>query len=75
VGEVDVRKQELKVEEEIGDRMPYTKKRYRSRAKWKKYKRLVRKLKKKRTVKNPYAVARVAVYGKKKLKKLKGGKR
>ena len=46
--------------------MPYTKKRYGSKKTWKKYKRCVRKVKKKGTAKNPYAVCRKSVYRRKK---------
>lgn len=46
--------------------MPYTKKRYESKAKYKKYKRCVKKVKAKdRKVKSPHAVCRAAIYGKK----------
>jgi len=51
--------------------MPYTKKRYGSKEKWKKYKRCVRKLKKKSTIESPYAVCRKSIYGVKKQKKNK----
>jgi len=46
--------------------MPYTKKRYGSKAKWKKYKSCVKKVKKKGKVKSPHAICRASVYGKKK---------
>lgn len=45
--------------------MPYSRKRYGSRIKYNKYRRLVKKLKKQGSVKNPYAVARAAIYRKK----------
>jgi len=38
--------------------MPYSRKRYGSKEKYRKYKRLVKKLKKEKKVVNPYAVAR-----------------
>jgi len=43
--------------------MPYSKKKYGSKKKWLKYKRCVKKVKKKKTAKNPYAVCRKAIYG------------
>ena len=45
--------------------MPYSKKRYGTRAKYKKYRRCVEKVKRKK-VKSPHAVCRASVYGKKK---------
>lgn len=48
--------------------MPYTKKRYGTRKKWRKYKRAVAHIKKRGKVKSPYAVARASVYGKKRKK-------
>ncbi len=49
--------------------MPYSKKRYESKAKYKKFKRCVKKVEKKGGVKSPHAVCRAAIYGKKKKKK------
>jgi len=46
--------------------MPYSKKRYGSKTKYKKYKRCVKKVKKKGEVESPFAVCRKSVYGKKK---------
>ena len=46
--------------------MPYSKKRYGSKKKYGKYQRCVKKVKKKGTAKNPYAVCRSAVYKTKK---------
>lgn len=48
--------------------MPYTRKRYGTKAKYKKYRRCVRKVKKKGGVKSPHAICRATVYGKKKKK-------
>lgn len=48
--------------------MPFTRKRYGTRAKYRKYRRCVRKVKRKSRVKSPYAVCRKAVYGKRKKK-------
>lgn len=45
--------------------MPYSKKRYKSKKKWNKYKQCVKKVKKKSKVKNPYAVCRISIYGRK----------
>ena len=42
--------------------MPYSKKRYGTKEKYRKYKRLVRKLKSEGRVKNPHAVARASIY-------------
>ena len=47
--------------------MPYSKKRYGSKSKWKKYKSCVRKVKS--GVRNPYAVCRKTIFGKKRGKK------
>lgn len=44
--------------------MPYTKKRYGSKAKWRKYKRCVKKVAKKGEAYSPYAVCRAMLYGK-----------
>ena len=49
-----------------GDNMPYSKKRYGSRTKYKKYRRCVRKVKKRGGVKSPHAVCRASVYSRKK---------
>jgi hypothetical protein len=49
-----------------GQIMPYSKKRYGSRKKYKKFKRCVKKVKKKGTATSPYAVCRAAIYKKKK---------
>jgi len=49
--------------------MPYSKKRYGSKTKYKKYKRCVKKVKKKGKVKSPYAVCRARIYKKKKKRK------
>ena len=44
--------------------MPFTKARYETRAKWKKYKRCIAKVKKKGGVKSPHAVCRASIYPK-----------
>ena len=44
--------------------MPYSKKRYGSKAKWEKMKRCVKKVAQNNPSVNPYAVCRVAIYGK-----------
>lgn len=50
--------------------MPYTKKRYGSKKKYRKYKRCVKKVKRKNSrVKSPHAICRASVYGKKKKRK------
>jgi hypothetical protein len=46
--------------------MPFTIKRYKTRAKWKKYKSCVGKVESKGTAVNPHAVCRKSVYGTKK---------
>jgi len=43
--------------------MPFTIKRYKTKAKWNKYKSCVGKVKKKGTAVNPHAVCRKSVYG------------
>lgn len=45
--------------------MPYTKKRYGSKTKYRKMKRCVKKVKKKGGKVNPYAVCRASIYKKK----------
>jgi hypothetical protein len=47
-----------------GDKMPYSRKRYGSRAKYHKYKRCVRKVARKGTAVSPHAVCRASIYGK-----------
>ena len=44
--------------------MPFTKKRYETKAKWKKYKSCVKKVRKKKVKRkvNPYAVCRTSIY-------------
>ena len=42
--------------------MPYSKKRYGSKKKWKKYKKCIEELRKKGGKKNPYAICRKAIY-------------
>lgn len=51
---------------------PYSKKRYESRKKYRKYKRCVKKIKKKGGVKSPFAICQKSIYGGKKMKKPKG---
>jgi len=46
--------------------MPFTIKRYKTKAKWNKYKSCVGKVEKKGTAVNPHAVCRKSVYGTKK---------
>lgn len=46
--------------------MPYSKKRYGTKAKWKKMKRCVKTVSKKSKGVNPFAVCRKSIYGKKK---------
>jgi len=52
--------------------MPYTKKQYKTKAKWKKYKSCVKKVKSKGKVKSPQAICRSSIYKKK--EKINGGK-
>ena len=49
--------------------MPYSKKRYGTKAQYKKYKRCVKKVKKRGGVKSPHAVCRKAIYKKRRKKK------
>lgn len=49
--------------------MPYSKKRYGSKKKYKKMKSCVKKVKRKGTGVNPYAVCRASIYKKKKKKR------
>lgn len=46
--------------------MPFSKKRYGTKAKWKKMKKCVKEVSKKNRKVNPFSVCRVSVYGKKK---------
>jgi len=46
--------------------MPFTKARYGTRAKWRKYRRCVARVKRAGTAKSPYAVCRAAIYPRKK---------
>ena len=48
------------------NKMPYSKKRYGSKTKYKKYKSCIRKVKKKGKKVNPYAVCRKSLYKKRK---------
>lgn len=64
--------QELEKQKEEKEKiiMPYSKKRYGTRAKYKKYQSCVRKVKAKdKRVKSPHAICRTAIYGKKKKKR------
>lgn len=47
-------------------KMPFTKKRYKTRKLWRKYLSCIKKVKKKGGVKSVYAVCRKAIYGRKK---------
>lgn len=52
--------------------MPYSRKRYGTRKKYKKYQRCVKKVKKRGGVRSSHAICRAAIYGKKKFKPQKG---
>jgi len=66
-----VRRRERPQKSFAGDRkggsdMPFTKARYGTRAKWRKYRRCVARVKRAGTAKSPYAVCRAAIYPRKK---------